>query len=63
LGHSTNPDPPPQTPLSGFLGSFANPHNYCIPERFGFWIIFFSLFFFFGKAEEAGKSLSKMQSV
>jgi len=44
------------------LGSFANPHNYCIPERFGFWIIFFCLFFF-GKAEEAGKGLSKMQSV
>ncbi len=55
--------PPPQTPLSGCLGSFANPHNYWLPGAIGVadkknWLLFF-----FGKGEEAGKSLSRTQSV
>jgi hypothetical protein len=57
------PKSPLGTPLSGCLGSFANPHNYCYLEQLRLQTEKNWLFFFFGKGEEAGKSLSRTQSV
>jgi hypothetical protein len=57
------PLPPPGTPLSGCLGRFANPHNSCYLEQLRLQTEKNWLLFFFGKLVEAGKSLSRTQSV